>query len=67
VFLSPVSFSIALTTNVVQKLAQCVEDQDVESFTTEVKSFDQVSRLEQWHTTILLKIKKQIPDPDDIN
>ncbi len=49
-----------------QSLSQHIEDQDVEAFTNEVKSFDQVSRLDQWYTTILLRIKKQIPDPDEL-
>ena len=49
-----------------KSLSQHLEDQDVEAFTAEVKAFDQISRLDQWYTTILLRIKKQIPDGDEL-
>jgi len=58
--------SIALLT-LRQTLGQAVEDQDREAFTTELQKYDQVNRLDQWFTKLFLKIKKQIPDPDDIN
>ena len=53
-------------TTTVQALSQHLEDADVDAFTEEVKSFDQVSRLDQWYTTILLRVKKQIPDPNEL-
>ena len=49
-----------------QALGQHLEDQDVEAFTKEVKDYDAVNRLDQWYTTILLRIKKQIPDGDEL-
>ena len=47
-------------------LVKHLEDEDVDAFTEEVKNFDQVSRLDQWYTTILLRIKKQIPDDGEL-
>ena len=49
-----------------QALIKHLEDEDVEAFTTEVKNFDQISRLDQWFTTILLRIKKQMPDDNEL-
>ena len=50
----------------IKALSGHLEDQDAEAFTEEVKSFDAVSRLEQWYTKILLRIKKQIPDEGEL-
>ena len=47
-------------------LIKHLEDEDVEAFTTEVKNYDQISRLDQWYTTILLRIKKQMPDDNEL-
>lgn len=47
-------------------MIQHIEDQDLEAFTEEVKTFDATSRLDQWYTTILLRIKKQIPDEGEL-
>jgi len=44
----------------VRTLLGHVEQDDVEGFTEAVKDFDSISRLDQWFTTMLLKIKKQI-------
>lgn len=49
-----------------QALSNHVEDQDAEAFTEEVKSYDTISRLESWYTGMLLKIKKQIPNEDEL-
>jgi hypothetical protein len=47
-------------------LGKHLEDEDTEAFTNEVKSFDAVSRLDQWHTMLLLRIKKQMPDENEL-
>jgi len=40
------------------------EDMDVEKFTNEVYEFDQVSKLDKWKTTVLLRIKNKLKDSD---
>jgi alpha-soluble NSF attachment protein len=47
-------------------LGKHLEDEDVEAFTNEVKNYDTISRLDQWYTTMLLRIKKQIPDDGEL-
>uniref|UniRef100_A0A671U754 NSF attachment protein beta n=1 Tax=Sparus aurata TaxID=8175 RepID=A0A671U754_SPAAU len=42
------------------KLLEAHEEQNSEAFTEAVKEFDSISRLDQWHTTLLLRIKKTI-------
>lgn len=49
-----------------QALIKHLEDEDVEAFTNEVQKYDQISRLDQWFTTILLRIKKQMPDDNEL-
>eukprot|EP00094_Tigriopus_californicus_P007869 TCALIF_07574-PB protein Name:"Similar to Snap Soluble NSF attachment protein (Drosophila melanogaster)" AED:0.52 eAED:0.52 QI:0/0/0/0.5/0/0/2/0/53 len=41
-----------------------IEEQDVDAFSEEVKSFDSISRLDPWYTTLLLRIKKAIASDD---
>jgi len=60
------AFSDSREAKLVKALVKHLEDEDVDAFTEEVKSFDQVSRLDQWYTTILLRIKKQIPDDGEL-
>lgn len=43
-----------------QKLLEAHEEQNSEAFTEAVKEFDSISRLDQWLTTMLLRIKKTI-------
>lgn len=48
-----------------QTLTEHLEEQNIEGFTDAVKDYDSISRLDQWYTTILLRIKKQYnEDPD---
>lgn len=49
-----------------QVLTEHLEDQNVEGFTDAVKEYDSISRLDQWYTSILLRIKKQINDNPDL-
>ncbi|KAF5374875.1 hypothetical protein D9758_000329 [Tetrapyrgos nigripes] len=44
----------------VNALIEAVEAQDVEAFTGAVYEFDQITKLDNWKTSILLKIKKTI-------
>lgn len=41
-----------------------LEDQNVDAFTDTVKDYDSISRLDQWYTTMLLRIKKSINAED---
>lgn len=48
-----------------QKLTEATEEQNVDAYTDAVKDYDSISRLDQWLTTILLRIKKSVGgDPD---
>lgn len=45
-----------------QDIFTAVENGDVEAFTNKVVDFDQLSKLDNWKTTILLRIKKGIQE-----
>ena len=45
-----------------QDILTAVENGDVETFTNKVVDFDQLSKLDNWKTTILLRIKKGIQE-----
>ncbi|KAF5304508.1 hypothetical protein FQR65_LT07935 [Abscondita terminalis] len=49
-----------------QTLIEHLEEQNVDSFTDAVKEYDSMARLDQWYTTILLRIKKQINENPDL-
>lgn len=49
-----------------QTLIEHLEDQNLEGYTEAVKEYDSISRLDQWYTTVLLRIKKQINDNPDL-
>lgn len=50
----------------VKTLCEHLEEQNIEGFTDSVKDYDNISRLDQWYTTILLRIKKQHNDNPDL-
>jgi len=60
------AFSDSREAKLVKALVKHLEDEDVDAFTEEVKNFDQVSRLDQWYTTILLRIKKNMGSGNDL-
>ncbi|XP_028839555.1 alpha-soluble NSF attachment protein-like [Denticeps clupeoides] len=47
-----------------QKLLDAHEEQDVDAFTDAVKDFDSITRLDQWQTSMLLRIKKTVRDEE---
>ncbi|XP_042210554.1 alpha-soluble NSF attachment protein-like isoform X2 [Homarus americanus] len=49
----------------IKSLMNHLEEQNVDAFTDTVKDYDSISRLDQWYTTMLLRIKKSI-NPEDI-
>ncbi|OWF34555.1 Alpha-soluble NSF attachment protein [Mizuhopecten yessoensis] len=48
----------------VKKLLEACEEQNTDTYTDAVKEYDSISRLDQWTTTILLRIKKTINSED---
>ncbi|GLV40747.1 alpha Soluble NSF attachment protein [Carabus blaptoides fortunei] len=50
----------------IKVLIDHIEEQNVDGFTDAVKDYDSISRLDQWYTTILLRIKKQLNDNPDL-
>ncbi|VIO98236.1 Uncharacterized protein BM_BM3004 [Brugia malayi] len=49
----------------INELISCLEDRNQVKFTEVVKAFDKISRLDQWHTSLLVKIKRSCGDEDD--
>jgi len=49
-----------------QTLVSEIENADVEAFTEAVKAYDSISRLDTWYTTMLLRVKKAMSEPDDL-
>lgn len=49
-----------------KKLSEALEQENVEAFTTAVKDYDSITRLDPWVTSLLLKLKKTISDEEDI-
>ncbi|CAH1955635.1 unnamed protein product [Acanthoscelides obtectus] len=47
-------------------LIEHIEEQNLDGFTDAVKDYDSISRLDQWYTTILLRIKKQLNESPDL-
>jgi len=48
----------------IKSLMTHLEEQNVDAFTDTVKEYDSISRLDQWYTTMLLRIKKSINAED---
>lgn len=49
-----------------QTLIEHMEEQNADGFTDAVRDYDSISRLDQWFTSILLRIKKQVNDNPDL-
>lgn len=47
-------------------LIEHAEEENIDGFTDAVKEYDSISRLDQWYTTILLRIKKQLNENPDL-
>ncbi|XP_006627524.2 alpha-soluble NSF attachment protein [Lepisosteus oculatus] len=56
------AFSDSRECKLVKKLLDAHEDNNVDAYTDAVKEYDSISRLDQWVTTMLLRIKKTIQD-----
>ena len=57
-------FADARECKLVKKLMDAVEEENADAFTDAVKEYDSISRLDQWTTTMLLRIKKNVSDED---
>uniref|UniRef100_A0A8C3S6B0 NSF attachment protein beta n=1 Tax=Chelydra serpentina TaxID=8475 RepID=A0A8C3S6B0_CHESE len=59
------AFTDSRECKLVKKLLEAHEDQNCEAYTEAVKEFDSISRLDQWLTTMLLRIKKSLQGDGD--
>ncbi|XP_053908799.1 alpha-soluble NSF attachment protein isoform X1 [Cuculus canorus] len=59
------AFSDSRECKLVKKLLDAHEEQNIDAYTDAVKEFDAISRLDQWLTTMLLRIKKTIQGEDE--
>ncbi|XP_063793954.1 alpha-soluble NSF attachment protein [Pseudophryne corroboree] len=59
------AFSESRECKLVKKLLDAHEEQNVDHYTDAVKEFDSISRLDQWLTTMLLRIKKTIKGEEE--
>ncbi|CAG8473890.1 10377_t:CDS:2 [Racocetra fulgida] len=57
-----VTFSTTRECQFLKAILEAVENDDIESFTNRVVEFDQLTKLDNWKTTILLRIKKSIQE-----
>ncbi|XP_043552500.1 beta-soluble NSF attachment protein isoform X2 [Chiloscyllium plagiosum] len=60
------AFSDSRECKLLKKLLEAHEEQNGEAYTEAVKEFDSISRLDQWLTTMLLRIKKSIHGEGDL-
>lgn len=57
------AFSDTREAKLIKKLCQEIDNEDSDAFTETVKQYDSISRLDSWHTTLLLRVKKNLgPD-----
>ncbi|KAI8320489.1 TPR-like protein [Martensiomyces pterosporus] len=60
-----VSFSTTRECRLLENLVADAENEDLQSFTDHVAEYDQLSQLDNWKTTILLRIKHSISENED--
>uniref|UniRef100_UPI003AAE849D N-ethylmaleimide-sensitive factor attachment protein, alpha b isoform X3 n=1 Tax=Centroberyx gerrardi TaxID=166262 RepID=UPI003AAE849D len=58
------AFSDSRECKLLKKLLDAYEEQNVDAYTDSVKEYDTISRLDQWLTTMLLRIKKTIQEDE---
>ncbi|NP_001188140.1 N-ethylmaleimide-sensitive factor attachment protein, alpha a [Ictalurus punctatus] len=59
------AFSDARECKLLKKLLDAHEAQDIDAYTSAVKEFDSITRLDQWCTSILPRIKKTIQEDEN--
>ncbi|XP_060517712.1 alpha-soluble NSF attachment protein-like [Cylas formicarius] len=50
----------------IMRLAECVEDRDLEGYANVIRTFDTSSKLDVWHVTMLLRAKNSIDAENDL-
>jgi alpha-soluble NSF attachment protein len=60
------TFSSTREAKFINALLEVIQGGDEQQFTAVVVEFDQVTKLDNWKTNILLKIKKTIDDEPDM-
>merc|ERR1712098_30180 len=58
------AFGDSREAKLIKTLTAEMENQDVEAFTEAVKAYDSISRLDNWYTTMLLRVKKSMGEDD---
>ncbi|KAG5269049.1 N-ethylmaleimide-sensitive factor attachment protein, alpha b [Sardina pilchardus] len=58
------AFSDSRECKLLKKLLDASEEQNIDAYTDAVKEYDTISRLDQWLTTMLLRIKKTIQEDE---
>ncbi|XP_046351331.1 alpha-soluble NSF attachment protein-like [Haliotis cracherodii] len=60
------AFSESRECKLVKSLLKACEEENVDAFTQSLQEFDSISRLDQWLTTMLLRVKKSISAEPDL-
>jgi alpha-soluble NSF attachment protein len=60
------SFADSRESNFLKGLVAAVEENSVDNFTNSVKDYDNISRLDNWCTTLLLRVKKNLNEEPDL-
>uniref|UniRef100_A0A1I7ZIQ1 Alpha-soluble NSF attachment protein n=1 Tax=Steinernema glaseri TaxID=37863 RepID=A0A1I7ZIQ1_9BILA len=50
----------------IKEIISAMEDQDEDRFTEAVKNYDRISRLDDWHTNLLVRVKRSIDEDEDL-
>ncbi|MFH4978861.1 hypothetical protein AB6A40_005570 [Gnathostoma spinigerum] len=59
------SFADTREYKLIKDLILCLEEKNQEQFTDTVKAYDKISRLDQWHTLLLVKIKRSCGEEEE--
>lgn len=60
------AFADSRECNFLKQLVTAIEENNMENFTNAVKDYDNISRLDNWSTTLLLRVKKAINEEPDL-
>jgi alpha-soluble NSF attachment protein len=60
------SFNDSRESNFLKQLIGAVEENNLDGFTNAVKEYDNLSRLDNWCTTLLLRVKKTLNEEPDL-
>ena len=47
-------------------MAKHLEEEDLEAFNAEVDKYEEIKKLDKWYSTIISKVKAQIPDENEL-